>query len=45
MVFQSLEMVVIFTGGNYAEQEPVDEIITRYILPAVHSRYGRRSRQ
>ena len=35
MVFPSLEMVVVFTGGNYADQEPVDEIITRYILPAV----------
>jgi hypothetical protein len=29
-------MVVVFTGGNYVGQEPVDEIIARYILPAVH---------
>jgi CubicO group peptidase (beta-lactamase class C family) len=36
-VFPSLDMVVVFTGGNYVGQEPVDEIITRYILPAVHS--------
>ena len=35
MVFPSLDMVVVFTGGNYVEDEPVDEIITRYILPAV----------
>ena len=35
MVFPSLDMVVVSTGGNYVEQEPVDEIITRHILPAV----------
>jgi len=35
MVFPSLDMVVVFTGGNYVGDEPVDEIITRYILPAV----------
>jgi CubicO group peptidase (beta-lactamase class C family) len=35
-VFPSLDMVVVFTGGNYVGQEPVDEIIARYILPAVH---------
>jgi CubicO group peptidase (beta-lactamase class C family) len=34
-VFPSLDMVVVFTGGNYVQEEPVDEIITRYILPAV----------
>jgi len=34
-VFPSLDMVVVFTGGNYVENEPVDEIISRYILPAV----------
>ncbi len=34
-VFPSLDMVVVFTGGNYVEDEPVDAIITRYILPAV----------
>jgi CubicO group peptidase (beta-lactamase class C family) len=34
-VFPSLDMVVVFTGGNYAEPDPVDEIVTRYILPAV----------
>jgi CubicO group peptidase (beta-lactamase class C family) len=34
-VFPSLEMVVVFTGGNYSTPEPVDEILTRFILPAV----------
>jgi CubicO group peptidase (beta-lactamase class C family) len=33
-VFPSLDMVVVFTGGNYVQEEPVDEIIARYILPA-----------
>ena len=36
-VFPSLNMVVVLTGGNYAkEPTPVNEIITRYILPAVN---------
>jgi CubicO group peptidase (beta-lactamase class C family) len=36
IVFPSLDMVVVFTGGNYAGREPVDEVIVvRYILPAV----------
>ena len=35
MVFPSLDMVVVFTGGNYVGQEPVDAIITNHILPAV----------
>ena len=35
MVFPDLDMVVVFTGGNYVEGNPVDEIIERYILPAV----------
>jgi CubicO group peptidase (beta-lactamase class C family) len=34
-VFPSLDMVVVFTGGNYVDEEPVDEILTRFILPAV----------
>lgn len=33
-VFPSLDMVVVFTGGNYVDEEPVDEIIDRHILPA-----------
>jgi CubicO group peptidase (beta-lactamase class C family) len=35
IVFPSLDMVLVFTGGNYEESEPVDEIVTRHILPAV----------
>jgi CubicO group peptidase (beta-lactamase class C family) len=34
-VFPSLDMVLVFTGGNYVEGEPVDEIIERHILPAI----------
>ena len=34
-VFPDLDMVVVFTGGNYVDQVPVDEIITRFILPSV----------
>lgn len=34
-VFPSLDMVVVFTGGNYVGEEPVDDIIARFILPAV----------
>jgi CubicO group peptidase (beta-lactamase class C family) len=34
-VFPSLDMVVVSTGGNYVAEDPVDEIITRFILPAV----------
>jgi len=35
MVFSELDMVVVFTGGNYVEGNPEDEIIVRYILPSV----------
>jgi len=35
IVFPSLNMVLVFTGGNYIDYEPVDEIIQGYILPAV----------
>jgi CubicO group peptidase (beta-lactamase class C family) len=34
-VFPSLDMVVVFTGGNYVGEGPVDEIISRHILPSV----------
>jgi CubicO group peptidase (beta-lactamase class C family) len=37
IAFPSLDMVLVFSGGNYVGEEPVDEIVTRYILPAVHS--------
>ncbi len=33
-VFPALDMVVVFTGGNYVQEDPVDEILTRFILPA-----------
>ncbi len=35
IVFPSLELVVVFTGGNYATHEPVHEMVCEYILPAV----------
>ncbi len=35
VVFPSLDIIVVFTGGNYVARDPADEIITRYILPAV----------
>jgi CubicO group peptidase (beta-lactamase class C family) len=35
MVFPELDMVVVFTGGNYAQQHPIDEILERHIFPAL----------
>jgi CubicO group peptidase (beta-lactamase class C family) len=35
IVLPDLAMVVVFTGGNYASEDPSEEILTRYILPAV----------
>jgi CubicO group peptidase (beta-lactamase class C family) len=37
IVFPSLGLGVAFTGGNFGEEKPVDEIIVRYILPAVYN--------
>jgi len=34
-VFPGLKMVVVFTGANYVSDPPCDEILTRFILPAV----------
>ncbi len=34
MVFPDLNMVVVFTGGNYAQNTTLYKIIERYILPA-----------
>jgi CubicO group peptidase (beta-lactamase class C family) len=34
LVFPDLQMVVVLTGGNYVGGSPVDEIVTRHILPA-----------
>jgi len=35
MVFPELNMVVVFTGGNYASKTTLFELIQAYILPAV----------
>ena len=35
IVFPSLDMVVVFTGGNYVTPEPTNDIISRHILPAL----------
>ena len=35
IVFPNLNMLVVFTGGNYVGYDPVDEIVTGFILPAV----------
>lgn len=37
-IFDDLDMVVVFTGGNYVDASPHNEIIERYILPAVKVR-------
>jgi len=36
MVFPSENMVVVFTGGNYIEQHPLDDIVTNYILRSLN---------
>lgn len=36
MVFPTKNMVVVFTGGNYLEQHPLDEIVSKYILPSLN---------
>jgi CubicO group peptidase (beta-lactamase class C family) len=35
MVFPSLDLVVVFTGGNYTQQHHLDEALLKYILPAI----------
>jgi CubicO group peptidase (beta-lactamase class C family) len=37
-VFSDLNMVVVFTGGNYYDSIPNDEILSRYILPAANTK-------
>ncbi|MFC2138462.1 serine hydrolase domain-containing protein [Bacteroidota bacterium] len=37
MVFPELNMVVAFTGGNYAEKTHLYEIVKRFILPAINN--------
>lgn len=36
MVFPTKNMVVVFTGGNYLEQHPLDNIVLNYILQALN---------
>jgi len=36
MVFPELDMVVVFTGGNYAVKSSLYEIIERFIVPAIN---------
>jgi len=36
-VFPEFDMVVVFTGGNYYEQSPIEEILNNYILRSVSS--------
>lgn len=35
MVFPELDMVVVFTGGNYSSKTSLYEIIERFVLPAI----------
>jgi CubicO group peptidase (beta-lactamase class C family) len=35
VLFPEQEMMIILNGGYYTEKEPVNEIITNYILPAL----------
>ena len=37
MVFPDLDSVVVFTGGNYLHEHRLDEVVSRYILPALVS--------
>jgi CubicO group peptidase (beta-lactamase class C family) len=36
-LFPAYGMVVVFTGGNYVDKDPVNEIVARYIIPSVLS--------
>jgi CubicO group peptidase (beta-lactamase class C family) len=35
VVFPGIDMVVVFTGANYVSNPPCEDILNRYILPAV----------
>lgn len=35
IVFPELDAVVVFTAGNYESEDPINEIIHRYVLPAL----------
>ena len=34
-IFPELDLVLVFTGGNYTQANPVDTIIKEHILPAI----------
>ena len=34
-IFNSLNMVLVFTGANYVTDPPCDNIVRNYILPAI----------
>jgi CubicO group peptidase (beta-lactamase class C family) len=36
MVFPELDMVVVFTGGNYAKKTTLFRVVENYILPSLH---------
>ena len=35
MVFADLDLVMVFTGGNYTETHRLDEAVSKYILPSL----------
>jgi len=35
IVIPGLDLVVVLTGGNYVDEDRIDEFLTRCILPAV----------
>jgi CubicO group peptidase (beta-lactamase class C family) len=35
MVFPTLDLVVVFTGGSYTAEPPLDAVIAHHVLPAV----------
>jgi CubicO group peptidase (beta-lactamase class C family) len=35
-VFPAIDMIVVYTGGNYYTSSPMLELINNYILPALH---------
>ena len=35
VILPDLDMVVVFTGGNYVDEDPADEIISSFVLPTV----------
>jgi CubicO group peptidase (beta-lactamase class C family) len=35
MVIPDLEMVIVFTGGNYASRSSLFKLVNRYIIPSI----------